>query len=373
MKNITIMIIIAILSFGCSGGSSGDTSSNSTVTNTGIFIDSPVQGLKYSTTTLSGYTDNKGHFNYKTGEAVDFFIGNLKLGSVTGANIITPLTLNGESDLNNISNKSAGLARILQTLDNNSSDGASLVIPDTLRDLNISGLNLDADADADLNTILARAQVKTGINYILKDAISAKSEMKKQIEASTTYPVISSLYNATTGTKFYLLRLIEESNIHMSLSGRNSYEVGLAIGSGNGITIYNLNLNIITKHNGKLYAGTYIIKVQHDNVKNSIFLVNYPSLADQTAHTKLKNGTFSSIGGKYYSLHMPSSSTVDFTYNSGLAGNSYPAYIYDTNLSLISHIGGTISLNTGDYVIFFDHGATDRTPNPLTVSSSVLP
>ncbi|WP_152183442.1 hypothetical protein [Sulfurimonas indica] len=360
---ITILFIFA----GCGGGSgSGGSSSSAATTQTGTFIDAPVKGLRYETATFSGFTDYQGSFQYKSGEKVKFFLANLELGTVTGAKWITPLTLNGESDLNNISNKAIGLARILQTIDNNSSNGALLIVPDSLKDLNITGLNLDSDAD--LNTILAKAQIKTGINYMLKNAMDAQLEMKKQIQATTTYPLINTLENSGMGVTYYLLRLTEESNVLMHIYGRNSYEVGLTLGSGNGISIYDLDLNQVTEHNGKLYAGTYIIKVLHDDVVNSVFLINYPALIDQTAHTKLQNGIFNFNGEKFYSLHMQASGQVDFTYDSGLAGNSYPAYIYDTNLSLISHINGTISLDAGDYVVFFDHGAIDKSSNPLTVS-----
>lgn len=371
---LSLLVVGASLSIGfvgCGGGGGGSSAPTTAVTKTGTFVDSPVEGLSYKTATLSGFTDNQGRFQYKDGETVTFKIGNLVIGSVIGANQITPLTLNGENDLNNISIKAAGLARLLQTLDNNTSGGAILFIPLVLKDLNISGLNLDADAD--LNTILARAQVKTGINYILKDSASAKAAMKVQIEATNTYPLISSMNYSASGTKYYMLRLLHESNVDLSHSGTNSFEVGMALGGTNLITIYNLHLNNITRHNGKLYAGTYIIKVRHDTSTNSTFTINYPTLLDQTTHTKLKNGTFSNSGVHYYSLHMPSSGQVDFSYNSGLAGSTYPAYISDTNLSLLNHLSGIMSLNAGDYVIYFDHGATDRTPNPLTITSIVLP
>src|ERR1017187_8110574 len=47
---------------------------------TGVFA-GPVIGLKYQTPTLSGVTNEKGQFKYRTGEMVIFSIGDVVLGS----------------------------------------------------------------------------------------------------------------------------------------------------------------------------------------------------------------------------------------------------------------------------------------------------
>jgi hypothetical protein len=104
---------------GC--GSSDDSSStnnNTTTTQTaaikeGIFIDAPVSGLSYTTTSgLSGATDEAGHFKYKAGDSVTFKLGNVELGSGIASNIISPKEIS-----NNDVNKSARIAYILQNLD----------------------------------------------------------------------------------------------------------------------------------------------------------------------------------------------------------------------------------------------------------------
>jgi hypothetical protein len=366
------MSLIGLMLIGCGGGDGDSSSSGSTTpaatTLTGTFVDAPVEGLAYSTPTLSGYTNSKGEYQYKTGETITFKIGNLELGSVVGGNLITPLTLTGESNLSNISVKATNIARILQTLDENSSNQGVIKIPVLLRDLNVSNINLALEAD--LNTVLVHANSITSTTYVLKDPVLAKSSMVKYINAYTNYPLINSLTYTSTGTKYYLLALLQESNVLMSHYGRNSFETGMALG-GNRISIYDLDLNATTEHNGKLYAGTYIIKVDHDTT-NSTFLINYPELINQTTHTKLINGTYTATGMKYYSLHMPSNGNIQFTFDAGLAGHSYPSYIYDNNLTFIGSAIGTLNLTAGDYVIFFDHGATDQAGKNLTVQSAVL-
>lgn len=51
---------------------------------TGTFA-GPTAGLKYQTPTLTGFTNHRGEFRYRSGEAITFLIGSLVLGSVEGA------------------------------------------------------------------------------------------------------------------------------------------------------------------------------------------------------------------------------------------------------------------------------------------------
>ncbi len=60
---------------------------------TGVFVDSPVQGLRYTTKTRSGLTSATGELQYVAGETVTFSIGGVELGSARGADRITPFDL----------------------------------------------------------------------------------------------------------------------------------------------------------------------------------------------------------------------------------------------------------------------------------------
>lgn len=65
MKKLLLGILSAGLLFtGCGGGggSSGSGTTIDTTTQTGTFIDAPVEGLAYSTPTLSGFTNSNGEF-----------------------------------------------------------------------------------------------------------------------------------------------------------------------------------------------------------------------------------------------------------------------------------------------------------------------
>ena len=102
---------------GSNSGGGGGTAGSSQV---GTFIDAPVAGLQFDTSSGTSVTDGNGNFSYSTGETVTFHIGNLYLGSaVPSNNKITPLNLTGGTvDVGN-----ASLVRILRVLQSLDSDG----------------------------------------------------------------------------------------------------------------------------------------------------------------------------------------------------------------------------------------------------------
>lgn len=80
---------------------------------TGVFTDSPVAGVKYTTSTgYTGTTNANGEFRFNPGETVTFEIGGIQLGSVPAAATITPLELAGTD-----TNKATNLLVLLQSLD----------------------------------------------------------------------------------------------------------------------------------------------------------------------------------------------------------------------------------------------------------------
>ena len=124
----TLSLVASAFLIGC--GSSSDSSSTTTDTQTGYFIDSPVVGLDYKTSSgVTGITDNRGGFKYKEGETVEFSIGKLKIGEAepTQDGLISPreLTDNETSEVL--------LLRTLQALDSDNNTSNGIVIPDCIR------------------------------------------------------------------------------------------------------------------------------------------------------------------------------------------------------------------------------------------------
>jgi hypothetical protein len=124
IKSLGISLVVATtLSIGFTGCGSGSSNSSDTPpiddTNTGIFVDSPVYGLKYKTATQEGYTNASGEFKYKDGEKVEFFLNTLSLGEVNASALITPYTLAGDTNISNPSAKASNIALLLQNFDSN--------------------------------------------------------------------------------------------------------------------------------------------------------------------------------------------------------------------------------------------------------------
>ncbi len=86
----------------------------------GVFLDSPVVGLSYSTTfkdqTVTSQTTEDGMFFYKKGQPLTFSIGTLVLGTASGKSVITPLDL--VPDATGVADQRVvNMCVLLQTLD----------------------------------------------------------------------------------------------------------------------------------------------------------------------------------------------------------------------------------------------------------------
>lgn len=126
-----IFLIIFLLT-GCGGGGGDDGGKGSAPVEiiqeqaTGILIDSPVEGIRYESSSYSGITDFTGRFDYKPGQVISFYIGEVLIGQVAGQQVITPLHLVNENSLR--SQSVINLARLLQTLDEDSDPGNGIKI-----------------------------------------------------------------------------------------------------------------------------------------------------------------------------------------------------------------------------------------------------
>ena len=106
-------VVLALISCGGGGGGGGSSSAG---LNSGVFIDSPVEGLIYSTETQFGITDSQGRFLYRDGETVAFFIEDVALGEAPANDKVTLLDiLEGAEAVTDW--RVTNIARLLQSLD----------------------------------------------------------------------------------------------------------------------------------------------------------------------------------------------------------------------------------------------------------------
>lgn len=167
-----VLLFITLLQLTGCPSPTGDTGNNDA--QTGVFVDAIVEGAWYSTPSYSGRTNAKGEFTYKEGETVTFSIGSIELGSVKAKAIITPLTLGGDENLNNIGSKSKGIARILQSLDSDTA-AANIVISDKLESLSVT--SVDYESENGLTAIVNAAKAIDSA-YTLKAESDALKAMK---------------------------------------------------------------------------------------------------------------------------------------------------------------------------------------------------
>lgn len=131
---------------------------------TGIFVDSPVSGLRYETETYSGFTDENGKYNYEEGETVTFYIGDIKLGSAKASEELTPLSITSTSDATLETLEVQNIAALLQTLDLDGDATNGITIDEEVVNvLSISEINFNESIISILGKIALEVFEKTGI------------------------------------------------------------------------------------------------------------------------------------------------------------------------------------------------------------------
>ncbi|MDQ7066644.1 MAG: hypothetical protein Q9M40_00785 [Sulfurimonas sp.] len=191
MNKIISTLSIAMLSLGivsCSNSGSNSTLAG-TQTLTGQFIDSPVAGLAFTTNSSSGVTDTDGKLEYNSGETCTFLIGDLELGSMLCAPIMSPYNLGGTTNFIAPTQKTTNIARILQSLNTNADANISIVLnPNVAANFDGTDINISS-ADLNMTLIADRAFAQASdINYTAKTVseVDALTTLKTYI--TQTYP-----------------------------------------------------------------------------------------------------------------------------------------------------------------------------------------
>ncbi|HHH45156.1 MAG TPA: hypothetical protein ENK49_13555 [Gammaproteobacteria bacterium] len=162
------------------------------VINDGRLVDGPVQGVRYTSGSVSGITGADGEFRYEAGKTIQFSIGSIALGEVVTAKpLMTPLDLvpGGSLDTPAVIN----IARLLQSLDAVPGD-RRITIPATLRSAAGAGReplvaairSLDfADDTAFVNAasqLVATLTANYGFTAVLVDAETARQHLQDTLD-----------------------------------------------------------------------------------------------------------------------------------------------------------------------------------------------
>ena len=186
MKLLSTLLISSLLLAGCDFEDSDDDDIIELYEDgVGFFIDSPVQGLSYSSASHSGTTDAFGRFDYEEGETITFSFGDITLPpiSATKAIHVSDLYAAGLSDTQTIN-----LARLLLTLDSDADSENGIQLSDdaldttnTPDDLDFSSATFDADV---ANYIAAVAATSDSLDTLIsaQDATEHITETKTEVE-----------------------------------------------------------------------------------------------------------------------------------------------------------------------------------------------
>ncbi|MEC8261278.1 MAG: hypothetical protein VX032_12715, partial [SAR324 cluster bacterium] len=140
--------------------------------NPGVFLDSAVAGVGYSTSGgLGGFTDSEGTFHYKEGDIVTFEIGDISLGSVVATEKLTPVEVMGASGT--ADQKVINLSRLLQTLDADGDPSNGINIEESTRTA-MAGKTVNFDVPLD-SFERANQSLTTAVG---KNMVSVKKALK---------------------------------------------------------------------------------------------------------------------------------------------------------------------------------------------------
>ena len=140
-KHKAACVAFLTIALSACGGSGGGSSSSAPEPTTnppqsaqGVFLDSAVEGLSYSSGAFSGLTDADGRFEYEIDNTVIFSIGSITIGAALGADTITPIELvDGATD--ETDDEVVNILRFLQTLDNDANPDNGIQITSIMRGL----------------------------------------------------------------------------------------------------------------------------------------------------------------------------------------------------------------------------------------------
>ena len=175
-----VTVFIAFCTISCGGGNSDSSSPESVApvvvvvaqptVFTGIFLDSAVEGLSFTTTTNSGITNTLGEFSYQANENITFSIGDISLPAVAANSVLTPLDVMETDDINHPS--VVNVLRLLQSLDEDGLADNGIKIPEVALEL-AKGLTVDFASAEFENQVSGLIQGSGGVHQQLISAEDA--------------------------------------------------------------------------------------------------------------------------------------------------------------------------------------------------------
>ncbi len=149
----------------------------------GVFVDSPVEGLRYVSGTISGKTTSGGLFSYQVGSSIKFYVGDLLIGEALPTAMISPIDLvPGATDAHHP--KVVKIVKFLLTV-NSSNDVERSMLIDLDKHSALVGVNKDLrDDTTDLQALRTTLQTALKTTFAFCNSTTARLHLKSSLAAS---------------------------------------------------------------------------------------------------------------------------------------------------------------------------------------------
>lgn len=358
--------IITLVSFtvvyGCFTDETGEGETEA-ITETGIFIDTQVSGLKYTTETKSGVTDENGKFEYLEGETITFYVGEILIGSGIAKENMSPIDIAStiNPDINSIEVKN--ISAFLQSLDNDNDPSNGIEITaSAVNAITVSNIDFMQPIEKLLGQIIAEVNVSTGsklsVVYPEEAALHlAESLDLNYVVQNKTFlnftPTIEDWIPKPPSSIYWVHEtqkegLVATSTLYEKYPNRIIYELRYKKYNSEGLpTSYELDIF----ENGELKSNEIvkifynesdlISKIEKVNKDNSRFeAVQFLELGSElkikTAVVQIQNDNFNTIYKEVYT-HLPD-------------GNRKTNSLYSNNGSEVTNVKIYTYNSAGDYL-----------------------
>lgn len=170
------------------GGGGGEGGGSAPGASVGVLLDAEVQGVSYvaAPSNLSGVTNSKGEYNYRTGDTVTFSLGGIEIGSAPASGTLTPRDLAENATLPlgvTVDDVVTNIAIFLQTFDSDGVPSNGIQIDDPALLTAAAGLSLDFtqttaafSGDATLTTLAGSAYTVVSAQAALDHLIETEKK-----------------------------------------------------------------------------------------------------------------------------------------------------------------------------------------------------
>jgi hypothetical protein len=256
IKKLLSVASVGVFLSACGGGGGGSNSSSGSngstpaqpVVQKGVFLDSPVAGLRYKTDTQEGLTNALGEYEYIEGEMVQFSIGGIELGQALASEQTTPFSLFGiippsneariaealsDSTYVRSLDKALNVALLLQNLDSDGDPDNGIDIADADTELADSTLNIQSFkaanflTQANISALKARLELSTPTRTLSQAAEHLYSSLDVEVEAAQVQSFSSTNVSQKQNTLYQYDdqgRLIRE-DVDSDSNGQTDYSI----------------------------------------------------------------------------------------------------------------------------------------------------